>query len=113
MREKTFETRIKKFIEAHGGWTVKFFANGYTKSGIPDLLCCIGGHFVAIEVKAEEGKPSPLQLYNQRLIRNSGGICLIVYPSQWLELKNYLDSLMNGGTGDVISRQYFFDKDGQ
>ena len=112
MTEKAFETKIKKYIESKGGWVVKFFANGFTKAGIPDLLANVGGNFVAIEVKAQEGKPSPLQKHHQELIRNSGGVCLIVYPNQWVELCNYLDELFYESimVDDYLrGKQYDFD----
>ena len=48
MREKLFERKIREYLESRGHWVVKYFANGYTKSGIPDLLACVNGRFVAI-----------------------------------------------------------------
>lgn len=80
-REKIFESKIKKFIDAHGGWQVKFFANKYTRSGVPDILACINGYFVGIEVKSDTGSPSRLQLYNVRKIREAGGFAFVLYPS--------------------------------
>ena len=87
--EKQFENKIKKWITAEGGWFVKFFANAYTKSGIPDLLCCINGRFVGIEVKAQNGKPSELQLYHVRQIRKAGGAAVILYPSGWEKFQEW------------------------
>lgn len=91
--EKLFENKIKKYIEEIGGWQVKFFANSMTKKGIPDILACVHGHFIAIEVKAENGKPSELQICQCKKIRNAGGVAVIVYPSQWQQLKKILDDL--------------------
>lgn len=85
--EKQFEQQIKKFLDEEAAWWVKFFANGYTRSGVPDLLCCVNGYFVAIEVKAQYGKPSPLQEYNCNKIREAGGLAFIVYPSGFEKLK--------------------------
>lgn len=48
MREKLFERKIREYLESRGHCVVKYFANGYTKSGIPDLLACVNGRFVAI-----------------------------------------------------------------
>lgn len=95
-QEKLFENRIKAYIDDLGGWHVKFFANRMTRSGIPDLLCCVGGHFVAIEVKAQNGRPSELQLYHCRKIREAGGFAFIVYPSGWDRLKTILNQLKQG-----------------
>ena len=91
--EKNFENKIKKFIEDRGGWQVKFFANQMTRSGIPDLLCCIDGYFVAIEVKAQHGKPSELQIHHCNKIRKAGGFAFIVYPSGWETLKSFIGGL--------------------
>ena len=94
--EKNFENRIKKFLSERGCWWVKFHGNGYTRSGVPDLLCSVSGVFVAIEVKAERGKPSPLQIHQINQINESGGVAVIVKPSQWNQLKILLNFLMDG-----------------
>lgn len=73
---------------------MKFFANSMTKKGIPDILACVNGYFVAIEVKAQNGKPSELQLYNIGQIRKAGGFAYVVYPSGWERLKDILDGLL-------------------
>ena len=93
-QEKTFDNKVKKYIEDSGGWQVKFFANSMTKKGIPDILACVNGYFVAIEVKAQNGKPSELQLYNIGQIRKAGGFAYVVYPSGWERLKDILDGLL-------------------
>lgn len=91
--EKTFENKIKSFIVDQGGWQVKFFANGYTKSGIPDILACINGYFVGIEVKAQNGKPSDLQIHHCEKIRKSGGFAFVLYPSGFEDFKNFVEGL--------------------
>lgn len=95
-QEKLFENRIKAYIDDLGGWHVKFFANRMTRSGIPDILACVGGYFVAIEVKAQNGHPSELQKYHCRKIRESGGFAFIVYPSGWEKLQKILYKLSHG-----------------
>lgn len=94
--EKTFENKIKKYLSENNIWHVKYFANGFTKSGIPDLLCSVNGHFLAIEVKAENGRPSELQLHHIEKIKQSGGYAVIVKPSQFEELKELIQELING-----------------
>lgn len=93
--EKTFENKIKKYLTEYGIWHVKYFANGFTKSGIPDILACCNGHFLAIEVKAENGKPSELQLYHIDKIKQAGGYAVVVKPSQFEELKQLIEELKN------------------
>lgn len=91
--EKTFENKIKKYLSDNNIWYVKYFANGFTKSGIPDILACCNGHFLAIEVKAENGRPSELQLHHIEKIKQSGGHAVIVKPSQFEELKQLIEEL--------------------
>ena len=90
-KEKNFENRIKKYLDNLDGWHVKFFANAFTKSGIPDILVCLNGKFVAIEVKQETGTPSDLQEYHLRDIIKKGGIGILAYPSGFTQLKFILN----------------------
>ncbi|MDE5600147.1 MAG: VRR-NUC domain-containing protein [Oscillospiraceae bacterium] len=62
MNEKYIVNKIMKYLKClphcfcfkeHGGI--------YGTSGIPDIICCINGLFVAFEVKTEKGKLSKLQ----------------------------------------------------
>lgn len=92
-QEKTFENKVKKFLDEQGAWYVKFFANSYTKVGVPDILACVNGYFVGIEVKAQNGKPSELQLHNIRKIRQAGGFAIVLYPSAFNEFKQFIIDL--------------------
>lgn len=104
--EKNFENRIKKYLDKKGCWYVKFFANAYTSSGIPDILVSINGRFVGIEVKQETGKPSTLQKVHLKRIIESGGIGILVYPSGFEDLKRLIDNLCK-------DRDYQIDLDGK
>ena len=94
--EKNFENKIKDFLKENKCWYVKFFANAFTKSGIPDILSCVNGHFVAIEVKAENGTPSELQKYNIRRINESCGIGIVLYPHQFPLFCRMINDLIDG-----------------
>ena len=45
-----------------------------TRRGVSDITCCIGGRFVAIELKEDKGTPSPQQLRYLEKVEESGGI---------------------------------------
>lgn len=93
--EKNFENKIKAFLEQQGAWFIKYWAGSkFTKDGIPDILACVNGYFVAIEVKAKNGKPSELQKYHVREINEAFGFAVILYPQDWdlfKKLVNYLN----------------------
>lgn len=86
--EKTYEHKIKTFLTNEGAWNVKFFANGHTRSGVPDLLCCVNGYFVAVEVKASKGHASPLQIYQCNRIREAEGLHLSYIPQGLKSLRS-------------------------
>lgn len=92
--EKNFENKIKKFLKDRGCWYVKYFANRNTRAGVPDILACVNGRFVAVEVKAENGKPTELQKWNVEQIKESGGIALILYPADWNRFVAIIDEVM-------------------
>lgn len=96
--EKQFENRVKKFLKDEGCWLVKYWAGAvFTKTGIPDLLVCCNGHFLAIELKASNGKPTDLQLWNIDQIRKAGGVGLILYPKDFNYLKELIQDLKRKG----------------
>lgn len=103
--EKCFENRIKKYLTDNGAYFVKFFANRMTKTGVPDILACINGYFVGIEVKAQTGKPSPLQIHNVEEIKKAGGFAFIVYPSGWYQLKTFIDDLKKDCFDEEFNKQ--------
>jgi len=55
------------------------------KNGVPDIIACIRGKFIAIEVKRVGCKPTELQLYNKREIERAGGLAYIVYDLKEVE----------------------------
>lgn len=92
--EKNFENRIKAYLKEKGAWLIKYWGGGeFTKAGIPDLLVCYKGHFIAIEVKAPKGKPSELQLYHLRKIKDAGGYAFLLYPKDFEDFKKFIGGL--------------------
>ena len=93
-QEKQFEMQVRDFLHQHGAWYLKYWGGGgYTKSGVPDLLVCLRGLFFGIELKAPNGRPSPLQIRALLKIREAGGYLLSMIPYP----------LCNGGEGLNIS----------
>lgn len=93
-QEKSFENKIKRYLKDKGCYRVKYFGCSYSESGTPDILACVNGYFLAIEVKAQTGKPSELQLEKINQIRKAGGFAFVAYPSAWDKLKDIIDGLL-------------------
>lgn len=95
--EKTFENKVKKFLTEQGCWYVKYWAGGeFTKAGIPDLLICCNGHFLGVELKAKNGKPSELQLWNIAKIKEAGGTGIVLWPDGFDAFKEMILKLKEG-----------------
>lgn len=111
--EKLFEGRIKKYLHSVGiypagfpadrmnapmvGWYTKIWGGGFQKSGIPDILSCVNGILVAVEVKASGGRPSELQKLNISRINQSGGIGVFLYPEGFSEFKELMEGVIHCG----------------
>ena len=52
--------------------------HGFGRSGVPDIICCMNGIFVAIECKAGKGKTTALQDREIKRIRENKGIAFVV-----------------------------------
>lgn len=76
MAEKDIQFRILRYLGAHNSpWCVKVISAN--KRGCPDILACIDGRFVAIEVKTEKGVLSEIQKVQGERIVNAGGIFIV------------------------------------
>lgn len=54
------------------------------KRGTPDILICLGGFFVGMELKRDEHeKPDALQRYELDKITAAGGKAYVVHPLNW------------------------------
>lgn len=49
-----------------------------------------------MEVKAENGKPSELQLHHLEQIRKAGGMSYLLYPKDFEQFKKDMEGLING-----------------
>lgn len=106
-KEKQFEDKIKKYLKEQGCWFLKYWGGAaYTKSGIPDILVCCKGRFVGVEVKAPNGKPSDLQIYNLRQIDRAGGLAILLYPKDFDMFKRLVDNPDNKELYEVLKSRW-------
>lgn len=112
--EKNFENSVKRYLESIGiypagcpaqkmdqptGWYFKVWGGGFQKSGIPDMIINAHGTFVAIELKAQKGKISPLQKLNIDRIRSTYGVACVLYPSGFDAFKADMQLVLEGTGG--------------
>ena len=76
--EAKVKAKIKALLKKYGAYYAMPIGTGYGNAGVPDFLCCVGGHFLAIEAKANGGKPTALQTKNITQINSCGGTAIVV-----------------------------------
>jgi len=77
--ESKIKKRVIEILESETG-VYYFFpaANGFGRTAIPDIICCVRGKFLAIECKA--GSLSATAIQQRELIRinSSGGTGIVI-----------------------------------
>jgi len=107
--EKQFEGKVKKYLHSIGvyqagtpsnqmkveqiGWFTKIWGGGFQKSGIPDLILCVNGLFISVELKASNGHASDLQKMNTARINHSNGIGIILFPEGFEGFKKIMEGV--------------------
>ena len=76
--EKRVKGIVVKQLKQLGAYYFYPIGGAFGRSGVPDIICCYRGRFVAIECKAGNNKPSALQNKNLAEINEQGGIALVV-----------------------------------
>ena len=76
--EAKVKAKVVKILKTHGVYYFYPVTGGFGRSGIPDVICCVSGYFLAIECKAGNNKPTPLQEAEMQKIRDAGGVTLVV-----------------------------------
>jgi len=92
VKEQQYQSKIVKYLESRGAYVVKVVAA--SKKGVPDILACYKGQFIAIEVKTPETRSnvSKLQDYNLNKISKAGGISgVAVHPDDLFKLMLDID----------------------
>jgi len=88
--EGKVKAAVRKLLVEFGIYYFSPSANGYGRAGIPDIICCFGGRFIAIECKAGKGTTTALQDRELAAIRTAGGMAVVVNETNIDELKEKL-----------------------
>jgi Holliday junction resolvase len=93
--EKKVKDKVVKLIKAYGIYYFFPATHGYGRSGVPDIICCAKGKFIAIECKAGNNKPTALQEKEMADIRKAGGYAYVVNEDSLTMLGDTLRSLLD------------------
>ena len=110
-QEKTFENKVKSYLESIGCyalgtpkqnitvpivgyWEKRWGGGQFTKSGLPDIHVVLHGTSIELELKAPTGKPSELQLKNLDLVirSDSHGYVLVEHERTAIRLSKWIEN---------------------
>lgn len=83
--ESAFQTKVISYLKSKGAYVIKIHVGSYQLEGEPDIICCHQGKFYAFELKQGYNKASELQKIKLELIRESGGVAMVVRDIKQLE----------------------------
>jgi Holliday junction resolvase len=76
--ESKIKLSVVKLLRQYGVYFFFPATHGYGRSGVPDIVCCIKGKFLAIECKAGKNEPTTLQQREIMHIHQAGGMAMVV-----------------------------------
>lgn len=94
--EGKVKAKVIRLIKAHGddAWYCTPATRGMGRSGVPDILMCLKGVFIAIEVKRDaKHKPTKLQEHELWKIQKSGGWACVIHDDNLLDLEGLMSSI--------------------
>ena len=76
--EGRVKAAVRKILDAEQVYHFSPAANGFGRAGIPDIICCVNGAFIAFELKAGKGKTTALLDREIAAISGHGGIVMVI-----------------------------------
>lgn len=78
MLEKELQNKCIKYLKSKGIYYINKYGDGRTAKGCSDLIICVNGRFVSVELKTKKGVTSDIQIMHGERIRKSGGLFYII-----------------------------------
>lgn len=76
--EGKVKKRVVELLKEAGVYYFFPVTGGFGRSGVPDIVCCWNGRFLAIECKAGKNQPTALQEREMNKIQNAGGDAFVI-----------------------------------
>ena len=76
--ESKVKLKLRKYLTQLGIYHFMPAANGFGRAGIPDIIGCFNGQFVAFECKAGKGKTTALQEREIAAIQGAKGWAFVI-----------------------------------
>ena len=93
IKESNLQSKCIKYLKSKGIYHLNLYGDGFSGKGKPDLLVCIGGKFVAFELKVGLNDMQDDQKIHKLRIERSGGLHYSPYTLD--EFKKIVEVLLN------------------
>lgn len=94
--EKRVKTKVESILKNEGAYYFFPATHGYGRSGVPDIIACVNGRFLAIECKAGGNKPTALQVREIENIRLADGVAVVANEENWDEVRLLVREMKGG-----------------
>jgi hypothetical protein len=88
--ESAVKARCVEVLKRYGAYYFFPAQNGYGRAGVPDIIVCFMGRFLAIECKAGKNKLHPLQEREMAAIHAAEGVALEIREDNIHDLERVL-----------------------
>jgi len=76
--EKKVKNKVVALLKQHGAYYFFPATYGMGRAGVPDIIVCYRGLFVAVECKAGKGRTTALQERELAAIRKANGVAVVI-----------------------------------
>ena len=91
--ERKVKDKVMALLNQYEAYSFSPPSNGYGRAGVPDIIACLHGRYIAIECKAGKNKPTLLQIRELDRTTKAGGVALIIRESNINEVATALQSI--------------------
>lgn len=92
--EKKVKDKVVRILKDEGVYYFFPATHGFGRSGVPDIICCANGRFLAIECKAGTNKLTALQAREIETIRTAGGMAIVANEDNWDMVRPLVQGLL-------------------
>jgi Holliday junction resolvase len=92
--EAKVKASVVKLLKKHNIYHFFPATHGFGRSGVPDIICCMNGLFVAIECKAGKGKTTALQDRELKRINAARGVTFVINENNQQTLEVFVKQYM-------------------
>jgi Holliday junction resolvase len=92
--EAKVKASVVKLLKKYNVYHFFPATHGFGRSGVPDIICCMNGLFVAIECKAGKGTTTALQDRELKRINDAGGVTFVINENNQQPLDIFVEQMM-------------------